>query len=1087
MLLSVNTNNTLNLLCWFVRPLTGVSPPVHVTVSATILEIYWQEPLTPNGIITEYRLFRFDQLIYVGNSEARQYTDTRLSPNSRYEYRIEVATIAGSTVSTVYVCQTPQSAPEGIPPPALSVLSATHITATWTTPSIPNGNIVHYAVVLMSGSVEQFTRSAGLSTTLTIDRLTPYTDYDIRVQVCNEGGCGVGPKAYAQTLEAPPEQQGEPSLVSTGSTVVEVSWEPPAKPNGVISRYYIYRRVYGTTQELLVYLASGEEQNFKNAGGGLQPFSLYEYRVRAENSQSYVDGPWAEVRTLEAAPQGVARPSVQAVSPYAVMASWQPPSFPNGVISAYRIEYQAVSNDPTLTHPVIPAATVNGNTQEATFYGLAPYTPYNVRIVAINGAGETQGAWAQVTTQQGVPADIGGFSVEQSNDGLSLLLRWDMPGEPNGEITEYRIYEDIYVATPIYVGLNREYLFRRLDPYTQYVVVLEACTNIGCGRGDPQTVTTAEIPPGNQAAPTLGFVNATVVQLIWKPPITPNGQIIKYDIIRRTSSVSARRRRDTDNSPFTETRVIYTEYDTDQDEFDYADDTLHPYQLYEYRIRAVNSKGSVESDWVSVQTEQAPPIGVYPPVLSHIPGNPSSLSIQWSEPGQANGIIQGYLLQQNNSAPFSLPADGLLQYTDSGLRAFTVYSYTITACSGGGCTKSAPASIRTLETAPADVSPPEPVAIGSTQIEVTWISPSLDYGEIVRFDLKVDDVVMYTGLRLQYIAVGLTPYQEYAFTLVACTLGGCKESLPAYERPLEAPPTGMDKPDLRALSSTAVEASWTEPLQPNGQIARFELRRDGKLIYDGTAQRFQDFGESGRGLTPGQEYTYVVTAFNSVGSSISPPGTVTTSSSSPAGLDPPQLVTLSSTSILATWQPPRFPNGDIQNYTVYVDSGVVYSGKLFSFEVSNLLYFTSYEFRIEACTVSGCALSERVEKSTLEHAPSGQLAPSLTPLKDISGVASGIAAEWGPPQNENGIILGYQLFRRRVYRNTGDRSDPVLLVNGTVTRYTDMESTLVPDETYEYMVTSMNAVDKAASAWALVRMLEAPPQVSSNEQELSTL
>ena len=996
----------------------------------------------------------------------------------RYEYILEASTIAGSTNSNIYVCQTPENAPEGIPAPSLSVQSATVITATWTPPTNPNGNIVHYALMLQSGTTDQFTRSAGLSTSVTITGLTPFTFYDIRVQACNDGGCGVGPKSYAQTLEAPPEGQGEPSLVATGSLVVEVTWEPPSKPNGVITRYYIYRRAFGTSQELLVYLAGGDESYFKNAGGGLLPFSLYEYRVRAENSRGNVDGPWAEVRTLEAPPQGVAQPTVQAVSPYAASATWDTPSLPNGVISAYRIEYQQVSNDPTLAHPIIPAASVDGSIQAATFYGLLPYTQYNVRIIAINGAGESPGTWAEVTTQQGVPADIGTFFVEQIPDGQSLFLRWEVPGQPNGEITEYRIYEDIYLGTPIYVGLSREFLFRRLDPFTEYVVVLEACTNIGCGRGDPQTVITAEIAPDDQAPPSIGFVNATVVQLIWRPPVNPNGHIRQYDIIRRTSTLPMRRRRDTDNSPFTETRVIYTERNTNRDEFDYADDTLHPYQLYEYRIRAVNSKGSIESDWVDVRTEQAPPVGVLPPVLSHVQGNPTSLQVQWSEPGQSNGIIQGYQLQRNSSAPFSFPADTELQFTDSGLKAFTVYSYTLTVCSGGGCTTSSPALIRTLETAPGDVPPPVPKAIGSTQIDVTWTSPSLDFGEIVRYELKVDGVIEYAGLNFQYTVSALTPYQEYSFTLVACTAGGCKESLPAYERPHESPPVGMSKPDLRALSSTAVEASWTEPIQPNGQITRYELRRDGKLIYDGSAQRFQDFGDGGRGLTPGQEYSYVVTAFNSRGSAISPPGTVKTSSSSPAGLDPPQLQTLSSMSILATWQPPRFPNGDIQNYTLYVDTGVVYSGKLFSFEVSNLLYFTTYEFRIEACTVSGCALSEQVEETTQEHAPSGQLAPTLTPLSDNAGVATGIAAEWGPPQNENGIILGYELFRRRVYRSTGDRSDPVLLVNGTEKRYTDLDPTLIPDETYEYMVTSINAVGKAASTWALVRMMEAPPQVS---------
>ncbi|XP_072017125.1 usherin-like [Amphiura filiformis] len=586
------TSNTVRARTLQAAP-QGVSSPVHVTVSATILEIYWQAPTIPNGVITTYRLYRYNRIVYTGGANTLLYTDRGLQPNSRYEYILEASTMAGGSNSTLYVCQTPQDAPEGIPAPNLSVQSATQITATWTPPTNPNGNIVHYAVMLQSGSTDQFTRSAGLTNSIVIDRLTPSTYYDVRVQACNAGGCGVGPKSYAQTFEAPPEGQDKPSLEATGRPLLMCHGnhllDLMVSSQSTISTEGYKVQIRSCLCTLLMAIILFQKRWWWTA----TIFSFTEYRVRAENSEVI---------------QMVRGRNCESVC---YRATWSPPSLPNGVISGYRIEYQKVSNDPTLSHPIIQAATVDGT--DATFYGLLPHTPYNVRIIAINGAGETPGTWAQVTTQQGVPADVRGFFVEKIPDGQSLLLRWEAPGQPNGEIIEYRIYEDIYLITPLYVGLNREYLFRRLDPFTEYVVVLEACTSIGCGRGDPQTVVTSEIPPDNQAPPSFGFVNATVVQLIWKPPVNPNGQIIRYDIIRRTSSLSSRRRRDTDNSRFTETRTIYSEYNTNRDEFDYADETLHPYQLYEYRIRAINSKGNIESDWVNVQTAQAPPIGVFAP------------------------------------------------------------------------------------------------------------------------------------------------------------------------------------------------------------------------------------------------------------------------------------------------------------------------------------------------------------------------------------------------------------------------------------------------------------------------------------------
>ncbi|XP_038072643.1 usherin-like isoform X1 [Patiria miniata] len=1056
-------------------PPQGVSSPVHVVVSATILELYWSPPAVPNGIITSYQLYRFDRLVYTGSQSSQVFTDTNLSPNTRYEYTLRASTSAGGTNSSVYACQTPESTPEAIPTPSLTVLSSTSIRASWQAPAIPNGVIRRYGVVILSGTPEQRPYFSGLATSIVISNLTPFRLYDVRVEACTDGGCGHGPKAFARTFEAPPQGQGEPTLVATGPTVIEVSWNPPTNPNGNITRYMVYRRQYGTAQLYLVYQGDAAQKSFTNAGGGLSPFTLFEYRITVHNSEGMDEGPWANVRTLEAPPQGVAQPELVAVSSYAIMASWQLTAFPNGLITAYRLEYQELSSDPTLPNPVVPAATVEGSLFQTTFYGLSPFTSYQVRIVAINGAGETAGPWGQVTTQEGVPAEIGGFTVVQQSDGRSLVLRWPEPGQPNGHIQEYRIYEDVYLITPIYVGLTREYLFRRLDPYTEYVVVLEACTSIGCGRGQPQTVITAEVAPANQAPPTVGEITSASVQLLWSPPVSANGRVLRYDIVRCTAT-SSRRRRDTDSSLFTDTRVVHQEYNTDADAYSFTDYSLQPHKLYEYRIVVVNAVGQAESSWVSVRTEEASPVGVLPPVVSHVANDPTTLQIQWSEPSQANGIITGYLLGRNDSAPFSFESDAPRQFTDRGLMAYTLYAYTVTACTGGGCTESDPTYIRTLETAPGSVAPPVAVPISSTSIQISWTSPSLDAGEIIRYDLKTDGVVVYSGSGLEHTSTGLVPYQEYSFTISACTAGGCTESLPTLSRPFEAQPVGMNPPVLRALSAISVEASWIEPDMPNGLILRYELRRDGKLVYDGDATRFQDFGDGGRGLTPGQEYSYVVTAFNSQGLAISDPATVLTSSSSPAGLNPPDLTVLTSSSIRATWLPPIYPNGDIQNYTLYVEGNILYSGKQFSYDVERLHFFTEYEFRIGACTLTGCALSDRAHARTLENAPSNQLAPTLTPLTDNLGVASGVLAEWGLPQNPNGLILGYKLYRRRVYRQTNNRDDPVLIYEGPNTRYTDLDPTLVPDKTYEYMVTSINSEGETSSSWAPVRMLEAPPE-----------
>lgn len=64
--------------------LIGVWPkPHHIIVSSTEAEIYWSEPEIPNGLITQYRLFRDEEQIFLGGSRDLNFTDVNLQPNSR--------------------------------------------------------------------------------------------------------------------------------------------------------------------------------------------------------------------------------------------------------------------------------------------------------------------------------------------------------------------------------------------------------------------------------------------------------------------------------------------------------------------------------------------------------------------------------------------------------------------------------------------------------------------------------------------------------------------------------------------------------------------------------------------------------------------------------------------------------------------------------------------------------------------------------------------------------------------------------------------------------------------------------------------
>lgn len=118
----------------------------------------------------------------------------------------------------------------------------------------------------------------------------------------------------------------------------------------------------GSQEELLLFIWAEGALEFIDASDALQPFTLYEYRVRAQNAVGSVDSLWASTQTLEASPWGMGAPSAQATSAYSVQLNWTQPVSPNGVISLYQVVYQEKRNDPTFSIPPVTALTVTVRT-----------------------------------------------------------------------------------------------------------------------------------------------------------------------------------------------------------------------------------------------------------------------------------------------------------------------------------------------------------------------------------------------------------------------------------------------------------------------------------------------------------------------------------------------------------------------------------------------------------------------------------------------------------------------------------------------------------------------------------------------------
>ena len=977
--------------------------PRLVVLSSTIVRITWSAPLQPNGALLGYRVYkssnRLPYSLYVNVDISTFYTtDNSLVPLGTYSYIVEAYSLLGATNSSAVTVIMPLASPSNIPPPAnVTVISSREINVVLNVSTISE-SVDQYIIVLNPGSINALQYGIGLKNSATLGGLQPYSIYSVHLSACLSGmnnGCGIGAGVSVRTFEASPQGQQPPTLAALGPQSISVRWQPPLYQNGRILKYIILRTVVsdnstinGTTVDATV---------FEYIDNGLAAYTTYAYSIVVINSVGNMTSSWTSVTTLIAAPMGLTAPAIVQIYAREVLLTWLPPQQANGPVLTYSINYHSVPSGQIPLNSV----TVSGNATAAYISGLSAYTMYQFSLVADNGAGMVSSGWSTVTTAQTAPANIAPFLVEQVSSGNAVILTWNVPLQPNGIISNYRVYGDASWKA-MYEGIVRTFEYTGLQPYSAYKVQLEACTPAGCARGNVQTVWSAEIMPNGLTQPSITFISATLVVIQWTPPLNANGKILNYNVYRKQLIGYS------SNLPI----VVYSTNDTSTSTFSYYDNTVRPNSYYLYQVEVINSKGNALSPWINATTFQAAPDNVLSPNVTYIVQQADRLLITWSDPLQPNGIIVGYNLYRNGTLLSSLSPSSY-KYTDSNLLAFTYYSYSLSACTAVGCTDSQPTLIQTLSAPPQYMDAPSVTTAGATELFVTWTRPNQTNGIITNYNLIMDNSTIYTGLTLSFVVSALQPYRPYSFQVSCCTVGGCTVSSPVTGQTSEAPPTNMLPPVLYVLSSTSIEITWRPPLNANGIITMYQVSRNGSVIEASLLLQFIDYG-----LLPAVSYYYTITAFNSKGNVQSVAVIAATYPSAPVGLAKPQLVAVNSSAILAVWKTPVSSNGVIVNYTLFKDSLLpVYVGLDFSFTLTNLDPWTIYQFRVQACTSRGCVVSDFASVRTLEAPPFNFSAPSIIPGR-IDNNQVTVLITWLPPTRPNGLILGYAVFRR-VMQNTG--------------------------------------------------------------------
>lgn len=166
------------------------------------------------------------------------FDDVELEPYTEYTYHLTAENDYGTALSPSVTYRTLASLPSNDSTLTTVDIWSRSAALAWTAPSQPWGSIQVYHVYATnnydSAAVELY---QGLSTSVTVEDLEPYTNYTAWVEACTVAGCSPGPTTQFTTDFAAPEQQMPPVVQAISVTQLLVSWQPPLKPNGAWSQW----------------------------------------------------------------------------------------------------------------------------------------------------------------------------------------------------------------------------------------------------------------------------------------------------------------------------------------------------------------------------------------------------------------------------------------------------------------------------------------------------------------------------------------------------------------------------------------------------------------------------------------------------------------------------------------------------------------------------------------------------------------------------------------------------------------------------------------------------------------------------------
>ncbi|XP_033376179.1 receptor-type tyrosine-protein phosphatase delta isoform X35 [Parus major] len=659
--------------------------------------------------------------------------------------------------------------------------------------------------------------------------------------------------------------------------------------------------------------------------------------------------------------------------------------------------------------------------------GLSPYSEYEFRVVAVNNIGRGPPSEPVSTrTSEQAPSSAPRNVQARMLSSTTILVQWEEPEEPNGQIQGYRVY---YTMDPTQhvnswmkhnVADSHITTIGNLVPQKTYSVKVLAFTSVGDGplSSDIQVITQTGVPgqPLNfKAEPE----SETSILLSWTPPRSDT--ISSYELVYKDGEHGEEQRVSTE--PTTSYRL----------------QGLRPNSLYLFRLAARSPQGlGASTAEISARTMQSIPSG--PPRKVEVEAvNSTAVKVSWRSPvpNKQHGQIRGYqvhYVRMENGEPKGQPMLKDIMLADaqemiiSGLQPETTYSFTVTAyTTKGDGARSKPKLVSTTGAVPGKPR----LVISHTQMNtalIQWHPPVETFGPLQGYRLKFGRKDMDTLTTMEFsekedhfTATDIHKGASYIFRLSARNkVGFGEEMVKEISVPEEVPSGFPQNLHSESSTSTSVQLTWQMPLlaERNGIITKYTiLYRDINVAYQPVELPVvpADTTMTLSGLKPDTTYDVKVRAHTSKG-----PGPYSPSVQFRT-LPVDQAVfaknfhvkAVMKTSVLLSWEIPENYNSALPFKILYDDGKMEVDGRATQKLITNLKPETSYSFVLTNRGNSAGGLQHRVTAKTAPDVL--RTKPVFIGKTNLDGMITVELPE--VPSNEN--IKGYYIVIVPLKRSRG--------------------------------------------------------------------